>query len=257
MRAYLSRFVCGSVEENLKRTALEVERAVSQQAELVVFPELFLSGYSQRLEPQRARELFSWLSRKNPQTTFVFGTITEEGKNRLTVWLAGSQVGFYDKVHLFRPNQEQEIWQEGNRYVVVSLPFGRVGLLTCNDVRFPEQARELVLRGKARLLLVVAWWPWRRDHIWRALLQARAIENASWVLGCCIAANTNPEEPFAGAGNYAFDPLGTPISSPDDTTYELALENPPSVLVDPRDTYRTVSQVVAFHHEGGPPRIEE
>lgn len=241
----------------MQRTVFEVERAVSQQAQLVVFPELFLTGYRQQLEPAKARELFSQLSQDNPETTFVFGTITEEGKNRLTVWLAGSQVGFYDKVHLFLPNREQEIWQEGDRYVVVLLPFGRVGLLTCNDVRFPEQARELVLRGKAQLLLAVAWWPFRRDHIWRALLQARAIENASWVLGCCIAASTLPEEPFAGAGNYAFDPLGRPILSADDTTYELALESPPPILVDPRDTYRAVGQVVAFHYDDGSPPFED
>lgn len=256
MRVYLSRFVCGSVEENLQRTVLEVERAASQQARLVVFPELFLTGYRQQVAPQQARKLFSQLSQENPETTFVFGTITEEGKNRLTVWLAGSQVGFYDKVHLFRPNREEEIWQEGNRYAVVSAPFGKLGLLTCNDMRFPEQARELVLRGKAQLLLAVAWWPWRRDHIWRALLQARAIENASWVLGCCIVASTNPKEPFAGAGNYVFDPLGNPVLSADDTTYELALESPPSILVDPRDTYRTVGQVVTFHHDGRPPKLE-
>jgi len=244
MRAYLSRFVCGQWEENLARLEQEVARATAASAHLVVFPELFLSGYRQPLPPEQARELFARLSAAHPQTTFVFGTISEQGRNRLTVWLGGKVVASYDKVHLFRPNREHELWEEGTRYVVAALPWGGLGLLVCNDVRFPEQARALVLQGGARVLVAVAWWPLRRDHIWRTLLQARAIENASWVLGCCIAASTHPAEPFAGAGNYAFDPLGNPLYPEDDVLYQLHLEAPPPVLVDPRQTYRPVSEVV-------------
>jgi predicted amidohydrolase len=244
MRVYLSRFVCGGLEENFQRLEEEAQRAAS--AELAVFPELFLTGYRLELAPARAREHFARLSRTYPKTLFAFGTISEEGKNRLTLWLAGEQVAFYDKVHLFRPNQEHRLWQEGDTYVAVETPFGRLGLLTCNDIRFPEQARQLVLQGGAHILLAVAWWPWRRDHIWRTLLQARAIENASWVLGCCIAACTNPQEPFAGAGNYAFDPLGQQLLPVDDLTYQLDLQNPPPVLVDPRETFRPVENLRLF-----------
>lgn len=244
MRAYLSRFVCGRVEENLQRLEDEAARAAACGARLAMFPELFLTGYRQLLPPVVAREKFAQLSRSHPEQVFVFGTISEEGYNRLTVWQAGRELAFYDKVHLFRPNREHELWREGDRYVAVRFPWATAGLLTCNDVRFPEQARALVLEGGASVLLVVAWWPWRRDHIWRTLLQARAIENASWVLGCCIAASTNPDEPFAGAGNYAFDPLGNPIPTSDDVTYDLALDTPPPVLVDPRHTAKHVTEVV-------------
>lgn len=249
MRAYLSRFVCSLVEENLLRLELEVSRAAAEKADLVVFPELFLTGYRQNLPPLRARETFSRLSAAHPQTVFVFGAVVEEGFNRLTVWQAGKEIAHYHKVHLFQPNREHELWREGDRYVALRLPWATLGLLTCNDVRFPEQARALVLEGGANVLVAVAWWPWRRDHIWRTLLQARAIENASWVLGCCIAACTNPEEPFAGAGNYAFDPLGNPVPSNNDSTYDLRLESPPPVLVDPRKTAKTIRNVVTISGE--------
>ncbi|MGC8916388.1 MAG: nitrilase-related carbon-nitrogen hydrolase [Thermoanaerobaculum sp.] len=243
MRAYLSRFVTGAVEENLQCLELEVQRAVAAKAQLVVFPELFLTGYTQILSPSLARERFAALSAAYPEPVFCFGTVSEDGYNRLTLWHAGRELARYDKVHLFRPNREHELWREGSRYVAVRLPWGTVGLLICNDVRFPEQARALVLQGGANVLVAVAWWPWRRDHIWRTLLQARAMENASWVLGCCVAASTNPREPFAGAGNYAFDPLGNPILPTDDATYELDFGNPPPILVDPRETYRDVNEV--------------
>lgn len=243
MRAYLSRFVCGLVEENLKRLELEVSRAVTEGADLVVFPELFLTGYRQSLEALRAREAFFRLSAAHPKTVFVFGAVVEDGYNRVTVWQQGTEIAHYHKVHLFQPNREHELWHEGDRYVAVKLPWATLGLLTCNDVRFPEQARALVLQGGANVLLAVAWWPWRRDHVWRTLLQARAIENASWVLGCCIAACTNPQEPFAGAGNYAFDPLGNPVPTNNDVVFELALHNPPPILVDPRKCAREIDKV--------------
>jgi predicted amidohydrolase len=246
MRAYLSRFVCGQLEENLERLQFEVSRATAKGADLVVFPELFLTGYRQSLEASRAREVFSQLSGAHPEALFVFGAVVEDDYNRLTVWQAGAEIAHYHKVHLFRPNREHELWKEGDRYVAVKLPWATLGLLTCNDVRFPEQARALVLQGGANLLVAVAWWPWRRDHVWRTLLQARAIENASWVLGCCIAACTNPQEPFAGAGNYAFDPLGNPIPTPNDVVFDLDLQNPPPLVVDPRETARDVTSVVTF-----------
>ncbi len=250
MRAYLSRFVCGFVAENLQRLELEVRRAAAAGADLAVFPELFLTGYRQNLPPSQARDVFSRLSAAHPQTVFVFGAVVEEGSNRLTVWQAGKEIAHYHKVHLFQPNREHELWQEGDRYVAVKLPWATLGLLTCNDVRFPEQARALVLEGGANVLVAVAWWPWRRDHIWRTLLQARAIENASWVLGCCIAACTNPEEPFAGAGNYAFDPLGNPVPTENDVVFPLDLENPPRVLVDPRECFRKIQKILVYQPEG-------
>ena len=42
-----------------------------------------------------------------------------------------------------------------------------------------------------------------------------------------------PGEDFAGAGNHAFDPLGTPLVTPDDSSYELDIESPPPLVVDP------------------------
>jgi len=83
------------------------------------------------------------------------------------------------------------------------------------------------------LLVVSAWWPWRRDHIWKTLLQARAIENGVFTAGCCIAASESPEEVFAGAGNHVFDPLGESVRTSDDHIYELNRQRLGEVLVDP------------------------
>ena len=189
MNVYLSRWVCLGVEANLRRAGEESAQAVEAGAALVVFPEIFLTGYGRALAPARARAAFAGISEAHPGVVFAFGSFTEERRNRMTIWRDGGEVARYDKVHLFGPNDEPRIWKGGDRYVAVRTGGWTIGLLTCNDVRFPEQARALRLSAGCDALLVVAWWPWRRDHVWRTLLQARAIENGLWVIGCCVAAS--------------------------------------------------------------------
>jgi predicted amidohydrolase len=232
MKVFLSRWVCLGAEDNLRRAQEEALRAAATGAEVVVFPELFLTGYSRPLEPSRAREVFSEVSAAAPDVLFVFGSISEARHNRVTVWLGGQELAAYDKVHLFHPNGEHELWDAGKSYVAFEWRNLRIGLMNCNDVRFPEQARALKLEARCDLLVVPAWWPWRRDHIWSALLKARAAENELWVLGCCIAGSVEPDE-FAGAGNHVFDPAGEPVRTADDRTYELDVDNPPPTIVDP------------------------
>jgi omega-amidase len=242
MKIHLSRWVCLDVESNLLRLQDEALRAAAARAELVVFPELFLTGYSRPLEPSSARVVFSEISAVAAETLFVFGSISEARHNRVTAWLGGRELAAYDKVHLFDPNGEHEMWERGNRYVAFKWCGLTVGLLNCNDVRFPEQARALKIEARCDLLVVPAWWPWRRDHIWSTLLQARAAENELWVAGCCIAGSVDPDE-FAGAGNHVFDPAGEPVRTADDSTYELDLDNPPPSIVDPAEHVVEIERV--------------
>jgi len=231
------------VDANFERLAEESAEAVAAGAALVAFPESFLHGYTRRLEPARARAHFAAISGRSPATLFAFGSISEERRNRMTLWLAGRELAFYDKVHLFAPNGEDQLWEEGDRYVAVRALGHTIGLLNCNDLRFPEQARALRLRARCDLFLVVAWWPWRRDHVWRTLLRARAMENGTWVLGCCVAASEYPGERFAGAGNYVFDPHGEPVRPMDDRIFELDAGKAGPLLVDPELAFREITRV--------------
>ena len=249
MKVHLSRWVCQDVEANLKRLAEESAEAAAGGADLVVFPESFLHGYKRTVEPARARAAFEAASATHPATVFVFGSHSEERRNRMTVWRAGYELARYDKVHLFEANDEQTFWDPGDRYVAVEID-GRVfGLMNCNDVRFPEQARALRLEARCEALIVPAWWPWRRDDVWRTLLRARAIENGVHVLGCCVSASEHPDERFAGAGNYVFDPHGNPVRSPDDRTYTIDLDAGKNLLVDPLGAWRDVTRIVVFSTE--------
>jgi predicted amidohydrolase len=246
MKAYLSRWVCLDFESNLCRAEEESRGAAQAGADLVVFPEAFLHGYTGFVDPGRARDTFARISQEHPRVGFAFGSFTEERRNRMTVWRAGREAARYDKVHLFGPNDEPAIWDPGDRYAAVKLDGWTVGLVNCNDVRFPEQARALRLEARCDALLAVAWWPWRRDHLWRTLLRARAIENGVWVMGCCVAAGETPGERFAGAGNHVFDPHGEPVRTSDDRTYVLDPARAGGLLVDPLETFRDITAVKVF-----------
>lgn len=246
MRVYLSRWVCLDVESNLENLRSEAGAAAASGAKLAVFPEGFLHGYTRQADPGRVRDAFASVSGSAPGTTFVFGSFTESRRNRMTVWQGGRELASYDKVHLFPPHNEHLLWDPGERYVAVRVGEQVLGLVCCNDLRFPEQARALRLQARADVLVVVAWWPWRRDWVWRTLLQARAIENAAWVIGCCVAASEHPGERFAGAGNYVFDPLGEPVRTPDDRVYELDPARARAVIVDPLTAFVPVDEVTVL-----------
>ena len=182
MKIYLSRFVSRDTASNLQRVAEESEQAARAGARLCVFPESFLHGYTRSVDPVEVRRRFAAVSAQHPDISFVFGSFTEERRNRMTVWLRGQEQARYDKVHLFAPNAEQELWDPGDRYVALKLGDWTLGLVNCNDIRFPEQARALRLQARVDALVVIAWWPWRRDHVLATLLRARAIENGVFVL---------------------------------------------------------------------------
>jgi len=243
MISYLSRFICLDVEANLQQLHEEASRAAAAGAELCLFPESFLHGYKRLADPGEIRRHLAAVSSDHPRTAFVFGSFTEDRRNRMTVWQGGRERARYDKVHLFGPNGEFELWEPGERYTAVRLQEWTLGLVNCNDIRFPEQARALRLQAKCDALVAVAWWPWRRNHVWETLLRARAIENGVFTLGCCIAGSQHPEEMFAGAGNHVFDPLGDPVPTSDDHTYVLDRSRFEAVLIDPLKLYVDVPLV--------------
>ncbi|MBI4911803.1 MAG: carbon-nitrogen hydrolase family protein [Acidobacteria bacterium] len=246
MHLHLSRFVCTDPASNLARMEAEGAEAAAAGADLCVFPESFLHGYSRRLDPAVARTAFERVSSLHPLCAFLFGSLSEERRNRMTVWKAGREMARYDKVHLFAPNGERDLWEPGDSYATLRLGEWTLGLLNCNDLRFPEQARALRLEGRCDLLLAVAWWPWRRDHILRALLRARAIENACFAAVCALAASEWEEEPFAGAGNHVFDPHGEAVRTLDDRSYFLDRARLAMPVVDPVVDFVPIQRIQRF-----------
>jgi len=98
----------------------------------------------------------------------------------------GRALARYDKIHLFNFSRGAESYDEaqsirpGVSPVGFDAPWGRVGLSTCYDLRFPELYRAL---GSVDLILVPAAFTYTTGQAhWEILLRARAIENQCYVL---------------------------------------------------------------------------
>ncbi|MCL2498074.1 MAG: carbon-nitrogen family hydrolase [Symbiobacteriaceae bacterium] len=117
------------------------------------------------------------------------GSIIEDGGDSLyntSLFISpqGTLVGSYRKIHLYGyQSREQELLARGNSTTLVDTPWGRVGLSTCYDLRFPELYRKLSAQG-ATIMLVCSAWPEVRLEHWRLFNQARAVENQSWLISC-------------------------------------------------------------------------
>ena len=95
----------------------------------------------------------------------------------------------YDKLHLFDVDLPTgESWRESNAYragegaVVVETPVGPLGLAICYDLRFPALFQALSGAGAEVLTVPAAFTVPTGEAHWHALLRARAIENACWVI---------------------------------------------------------------------------
>ncbi|HYK80294.1 MAG TPA: carbon-nitrogen hydrolase family protein [Micropepsaceae bacterium] len=101
----------------------------------------------------------------------------------------GRVAGRYDKVHLFDVNlpsgetyRESNTVEPGAEAVAVSLPWGRVGLSVCYDLRFPQLYRALAKAGAEILTVPSAFTETTGKAHWHVLLRARAIENTCFVV---------------------------------------------------------------------------
>lgn len=224
------------VAENLRAIEAYVREAVAGGAKLVLLPEcaalmawgrkkIIERSYTEAEHPALplfaalARELDIWI---HGGTLFV---LTDEGDdpkvaNRTYVISpAGQIMATYDKIHMFDVDlaggesyRESATFEPGTQAVIADLPWGRLGLSVCYDVRFPYLYRALAHGGADFLAVPAAFTRPTGEAHWHALLRARAIEN-----GC-----------------YVFAPAQTGVHPNDRKTYGHALIIDPwgSVLAD-------------------------
>jgi predicted amidohydrolase len=176
----------GDPETNLERVIPWIEEAARRQSDLILFPELWASGYDLERASEYAEPLgegaFAELSSWARKYHIMIGSSLLERRgeafyNTFTLYGPGGELrACYRKIHLFRLLKEERWLAAGDRLTLQTLPWGKTGLSICYDLRFPEMYRAYAVGG-ARLVLLVAEWPQKRIVHWRQLLKARAIEN--------------------------------------------------------------------------------
>ena len=126
----------------------------------------------------------------------------------------GEIVARYDKIHMFDVDltngesyRESRNYRAGEIAVVADLPWGRLGLTVCYDLRFPALYRALAEAGSSFLAIPSAFTRQTGEAHWHVLIRARAIENGSFVLAAAQGGrHENGRETFGHS--LVVDPWG-------------------------------------------------
>lgn len=193
-------------------------KAISQQTDLIVLPEMFTSGFT--MNPKQVAETMkgetiSWLIQlaKEKKTAITGSLVIQENQeffNRMVFVFPSGKVDYYNKRHLFTLAGEEKIYQPGKEKKLIYYNNWKICLQVCYDLRFPVFARN---SEDYDLLIYVANWPKVRTNAWDILLKARAVENLAYVIGVNRIGMDNNEHEYNGhsqvideLGNYLLEP---------------------------------------------------
>lgn len=194
-------------KKNLLKTKEYLEKAKECNSDIVVFPEMWLTGFNSDYNSEII-DLVAKLAKDH--SLWVCGSIPSLNENNLITNALmlftpqGSLASLYRKVHLFSRVPEERSMARGNHLTTFNFPFGKNNLASCGfaicyDLRFPELFRSYALQG-VKVIFLVAAFPHPRFEHWMTLIRARAIENQLYMI--CV--NRVGSEEFQEVGTQTF-----------------------------------------------------
>lgn len=160
----------------------------------------------------------------------------------------GDVVARYDKIHMFDVDlaggesyRESNTYRPGELAVVADLPWGRLGLTVCYDLRFPALYRALAEAGASFLAIPSAFTRQTGEAHWHVLLRARAIENGCFVFAAAQGGkHENGRETFGHS--LIVDPWGR-ILAEGGTEPGVVLAE-----IDPAEVAAARAKIPSLHH---------
>jgi len=160
----------------------------------------------------------------------------------------GDIVARYDKIHMFDVDlaggesyRESNTYRAGDLAVVADLPWGRLGLTVCYDLRFPALYRALAEAGASFLSIPSAFTQQTGEAHWHVLLRARAIEN-----GCFVFASAQGGKHECGRETFGhsliIDPWGRILAEGGSEPGVVIAE------VDPAEVAAARARIPSLHH---------
>lgn len=176
---------------------------LNESTDLIILPEMFTTGFTMNAEAMAESmegEAVQWMAEKAKLFNAVItGSLVIEVDgdfyNRLVWMRPDGTISFYDKRHLFTLAKEDQTFQPGKKKLVLDYKGWKICPLICYDLRFPAWSRN---QEDYDLVFYVANWPKPRATHWKALLQARAIENQSYVIGVNRVGVDEKENSYTG-----------------------------------------------------------
>lgn len=208
-----TRIIFEDKEANFAKAERFMKTAADKGAQLIVFPEMSLTGFSMNSEKikekDKTKRLFAEAA-KNCGIAVGFGYVgdfAEGAKNMFAVIDAnGSILMDQAKIHPFSYAGEDKHYTGGNRLESFVKDGVKTMAVICYDLRFCR-----LFGGDSELVLVPANWPHRRAEHWQTLLKARAVEMQAYVAGINCVGDMDGE--YYSGGSAVFDPEGREICS--------------------------------------------
>lgn len=187
-------FQIGNIEANFQHIFQIVGTASKAGAQMVIFPELALTGYNPDILSGRMNELA--LSANNNIVKELLNIAKLYGIYLIVGFIerrkipgvyynsilvgdpAGRLIDIYAKSHLF--SGENLHFRAGDIIKPFNTEFGMVGPMICMDIGYPEVARTLCLQG-AELLIAPSAWIAEDEYLWKLQVRARAVDNFVFV----------------------------------------------------------------------------
>jgi len=181
--------ILGDKEKNLQKMGRAISEAAREQAQLVIFPELILTGYSCRdhyyslaesIPGPSVRKIESIASKNGVYVIFGMAEEAEEGVLYNTSVMVGPKgyIGKYRKKYL--PThlvfEEKRYFRQGYETQVLETEIGKIGLMICYDIFFPEIARLLTIKG-SQVIVCISASPGTRTRYFETFVSSRAMEN--------------------------------------------------------------------------------
>jgi predicted amidohydrolase len=184
----------GNKERNLKQIAEQAAKARKKNVDLLIFPELHLTGYTMRDEVSHLAESIPGPSTRKVEKAakehdvhVIFGMPEEsevKGVIHNTAVFVGPKglIGRYRKIHLPTHSvfEERRYYRPGQEAPVFKTDIGTIGLNICYDLYFPELTRLQALQG-AQLIICISASPGLRRRFFEGFCLSRAMENAVYL----------------------------------------------------------------------------
>jgi predicted amidohydrolase len=189
---------------------MEVKR---EEMFAAIAPEESDPGLAAFRETARARRLWVHVG------SLALKVSPDKAVNRsLLIDPTGEIVARYDKIHMFDVDlaggesyRESRSYRPGEIAIAADLPWGRLGLTICYDLRFPALYRALAGAGASFLAIPSAFTRQTGEAHWHVLMRARAIENTCYVLAAAQGgSHENGRETFGHS--LVVDPWGRVIA---------------------------------------------
>ncbi|MBN1797463.1 MAG: carbon-nitrogen hydrolase family protein [Spirochaetales bacterium] len=237
------------IQQNLKRVFEMLNKAARKGAELIVLPEIFYYPYEiEKLRDQTDKDnqilnlLCEWAGTNKKY--LCTGSFVEKRSDALynTAYLIdpeGTIILKYSKSHLFDvelPNlkvQESAVFTKGDTIDVADCELGKIGILICYDIRFPEMARLLGRRGAEIILVPAAFNTVTGPAHWKITFRSRAVENQCFVAAVSPARNRRSSYRAYGH-SLIIDPWGRALAEAGTGEEIVFARLDPKVLIDTR-----------------------